>query len=180
MDVKPGDVVLVRTNGIVGAVIRLGAALLDRPNVHNHVAIVHHLDAAGVLWGIEGRPGGVGWVDMAQYLADPYSLSNNGQPKTDDQRSKVAEAAYSMLKVPYDWSAIATDALKALRLDRLWQVKDYGEAVPGQVVCSSLADYIYARVGLASPGLTDGDGVRFTTPADWDAFIDTKAWLKHP
>jgi hypothetical protein len=179
-DVLPGDVVLVRTRGWVGAAIRFGAALLGRPNLHSHVAIMHHVDAAGVPWGIEGRPGGVGWVDMADYLADSHSTSNNGQPKTADQRTKVAEVAYSLLKVPYDWSAIARDVLQALRLDRLWHAKDYGDkSVPGALICSALADYTYAKVGLASPGVTDGDGIRFTTPADWDVFIETKAWLKH-
>lgn len=178
MNVQPGDVVLVRTRGWTGALIRFGAALLGRPNVHNHVAIVHHADDAGVMWGIEGRPGGVGWVDMDVYLNDSWSLANTDQPKTADQRTRVAEAAYSMLKMRYDWTAIASDALKALHLERLWRAKDYNEdTVPGQVVCSSLADYVYAKVGLASPGLTDGDGIRFTTPADWDMFIDTKGWL---
>lgn len=175
--VAPGDVVLVRTKGLVGALIRFGAALLDRPNVHNHVAIVHHRDASGTLWGIEARPGGVGWIDMDGYLGDPYTMSNSEQPKTQAQRDQIISVAESLLQTPYDWTAIATDAMKAIRADRLWKAKSYGEGeVPTQVVCSSLADYVYAKVGLASPGLIDGDAVRFTTPADWDLFIDTKAW----
>lgn len=173
----PGDVVCVRTTGFAGLLIRLGAALLDRPNMRNHVAIVHHRDAAGVLWGVEARPGGVGWVDMDNYLASPFTISNAEQPKTDEQRTAIAQAAESMLQTPYDWTAIAADAMKAIRADRLWQAKSYGEGqVPAQVVCSSLADYLYAKVGLANPGMVDGDAVRFTTPADWDLFIETEAW----
>ena len=69
--------------------------------------------------------------------------------------------------------------MKAIRADRLWKAKGYGaDEVPAQVVCSSLADYVYSKVGLASPDMVDGDGVRFTTPADWDLFIDTEAWLR--
>jgi hypothetical protein len=146
--------------------------------VHNHVALVHHLDAAGTLWGIEARPGGVGWIDMDSYLGDPYTISNAEQPKTQAQRDKIVEVTASLLQTPYDWTAIAADAMKAIRADRLWRAKGYdSNAVPAQVVCSSLADYVYATVGLANPGMVDGDGVRFTTPADWDLFIDTKAWL---
>lgn len=171
-----GDVCVVRTNGFAGALIRLGAALLGRPNMRNHVAIVHHRDAAGTLWGIEARPGGVGWVDMADYLASSWTISNAAQPKTDEQRAAIAKTAEAMLQVPYDWTAIAADAMHAIRADRLWRARGYGLAVPAQVVCSSLADYLYSTNGLASPDLTDGDGVRFTTPADWDLFIETEGW----
>jgi hypothetical protein len=178
-ELLPGDVVLVRTEGLAGLLIRLGASLLDRPNVHNHVAIVHHRDPSGTLWGIEARPGGVGWIDMEGYLGDPYTTSNADQPKTPQQREQIAAVAESLLQTPYDWAAIAVDAMKAIRADRLWKAKSYGDGeVPAQVVCSSLADYVYAKVGLASPGLIDGDAVRFTTPADWDLFIDTKGWLR--
>ena len=177
----PGDVVLVRTNGLAGLLIRFGAALLDRPNVHNHVAIVSHRDEAGTLWGVEARPGGVGWVDMANYVADVYTISNAEQPKTDAQRAAIVQAAESMLQTPYDWTAIAADAMKAIRADRLWKAKNFGaDEVPAQVVCSSLADYVYAKVGLANPGMVDGDAVRFTTPADWDLFIETKGWQSSP
>ena len=114
---------------------------------------------------------------MASYLASSFTISNADQPKTDTQRSAIAKTAEAMLQVPYDWTAIAADAMKAIRVDRLWRAKGYGQSAPAQVVCSSLADYLYASNGLASPDLTDGEGVRFTTPADWDLFIETKAWL---
>ncbi len=175
----PGDVVLVHSGGVVGRLIRLGAALLDKPNIRNHVAIAHHV-TAGVTWGIEGRPGGVGWVDMSAYIASPYSLANTEQPKTDAQRSQVAEIVESLLRVPYDWTAIAADAMRAIHADRLWRPKDFtpGDLAPGHVVCSSLADYAYSKAGLASPCKFDDDGIRLSTPADWDAFIEQEEWLR--
>lgn len=169
-----GDVVLTRSKGWFPFLIRLGAALQDKPNLRNHVVIVHHVDAGGTIWGIEGRPGGVGWVDMKQYAESPYSESNWEQPKTVEQRQAVATTAEALLQRAYDWTAIAADALNALHLT-IWKPSDFGtDQVPGQVVCSALADYVYERVGLANPG-KQGDA-RFTTPADWDDFIVRKGW----
>lgn len=174
MTFQTGDVVLTRSTGLAPWLIRFGAALLDKPNLHNHVVIMHHTDANGTEWGIEGRPGGVGWVDMKQYEASAYTLVNSAQPKTDAQRKAVAETAEALLQRPYDWTAIAADAMQALGL-RIWRPQDFGETqMPGQVVCSSLADYVYERVGLANPGKKTG--TRFTTPADWDEFIETQGW----
>ena len=39
-----------------------------------------------------------------------------------------------------------------------------------------LAHDFEGRFGLAWHW--DGDAIRFTTPADWDLFIDTKGWLR--
>jgi len=64
----PGDLLLTRSKtGVFGRLIRVGAALRDEPNLINHVVIVDHQDRQGTWWGIEGRPGGVGWVDLQRY-----------------------------------------------------------------------------------------------------------------
>lgn len=162
----PGDIVAVRTSGFAGGMIRFGAALLDKPNLDNHIAMLHHY-VGDVPWGIEGRPGGVGWVDMTHYINSPYTISNKNQPKTQAQRDGVCAVIKGMLGTPYDWGAIEQDAARDLRLPELWEEKWDGVA-PGHVVCSSLAVWGYAKEGLAHPGQED---LRHIQPADWTGWI---------
>lgn len=166
-----GDVLCTRTpKGWPARLIRLGAALRDRPNTVNHVIVVHHWDAAGTLWGIEGRPGGVGYVDIAGVVESPWTVSNIDQPKEEHQRGTIALVAESMLGTPYDWTGIALDAMEAIGADHLWREK-WDHTPPAHVVCSSLADWVYEHVGLASPKPD-----RTCTPAHWAHFITTQGW----
>jgi hypothetical protein len=148
--------------------IRLGAALRDEPNLDNHVAVVHHQDAAGIWWVIEGRPGGVGYADARHYLSSRWTNDNIGQPKTDDQRAQIASVALGMLGTPYDWSGIVADAMNAVGVQDKWAEDWNGQGPPAHVVCSSLACWIYQHVGLAYP---TAHQPRLTTPADWDEFV---------
>lgn len=173
-----GDVLAVNTgNAITSELIRLGEAIEGKPNLANHVVIVHHQDAKGTWWGIEGRPGGVGYVDMAKYLSTSlvkYADSNAAEPRTTDQRATIAKAAVGMLGVGYDWvGGIASDALDAFRLrdlagllDHWWGWKDPANPAlrPAHVVCSSLAAWVYRNLGLACPPVTDEE---LCMPADW-------------
>lgn len=185
----PGDVLCTRGTGWESALIRFGAALTGAPNLVNHVAVVSHRDAAGTLWVIEGRPGGVGYADARQYLASPWTLSNQGQPKTDAQRVAVVAVVTGMLGTPYDWSAIIADAMHAAWVDTLWTQDWHGQGPPGHVVCSALAAYAYGSVKLPCPRLTSSTlaaatykqtglpspvGGRFVTPAEWAQFILTR------
>lgn len=169
-----GDVLCVRTPGFAGRMIRLGAALRDLPNLDSHIAIMHHVDAAGVPWVIEGRPGGVGWRDARVYLTDGRLMTNVYQPKTDAQRYAVAVAAESMLGTGYDWVGIAADAAHDLNLPALWRSDPHGDGPPAHVVCSSLAAWLYHHVGLPAPGTREQwDRVQ---PADWSEFILAAPW----
>lgn len=171
--IAPGDVVCVRNpRGFPARMIRLGAALLDKPNGVNHVIVAHHVDAAGVLWGVEGRPGGVGWVDMRHALTAPYTVHNGDQPKTGEQRAAVVKVAAGMLGTPYDWEGIALDAAEAVHVQTLWSSKAWGVSPPAHVVCSSLADWAYNHVGLASPKAN-----RTCSPGDWAKFIVERGWV---
>lgn len=169
---EPGDLLLTRSSGFAGAMIRLGAAFRDRPNLVNHVAIFTHTDAAGVPWCAEGRPGGFGWRDARSYLASRWTVSNPGQAKTVKQRREIVAEARAMLGADYDWGAIARDAAGAFGLDHVWRLK-WGRSgtVPGQVVCSSAAAWLYRKAGLACP-----PGEREVTPGDWLALIVESGW----
>jgi hypothetical protein len=167
--VQPGDVLVTRSPGFGGRMIRFGAGLLGKPNLSNHVAVVHHVDAQGVTWCLEGRPGGVGWRDARDYLRDKNTISNNSQPKTDEQRANVCKTMEMLIATGYDWEAIAADAADDLGFS--WK-PTWNGTVPGHVVCSSSACYAYDKNSLKRPP----GNVRTDQPADWDTFILTQAW----
>lgn len=173
MILATGDILCTRNpNSLAAKLIRFGAALRDEPNTVNHVIIVSHRDA-GTLWGIEGRPGGVGYVDVKHALVSKWTLNNVGQAKTSDQRVQIREAAKGLLGTPYDWEGIAADAMKAIGANTIWASRDFNAAVPAHVVCSSLADWVYDHVGLESPGKKFD---RTVSPADWAELITLKGW----
>lgn len=174
-----GDVICTRNpRGIPAFLIRLGAALLDRPNTVNHVIIVHHYDEAGTLWGIEGRPGGVGYIDVRKALKNPYTISNASQPKTEEQRFIIAKAAEGLIGTPYDWQGIVEAGMKAIRAQILWS-SDWGDekTPPAQVICSSFADWVYDYCEVPSPGKRFDRNV---TPGDWAKFIIERGWKPQP
>jgi hypothetical protein len=164
--IAPGDVLVVRTEGITAGLIRFGAAWRDLPNLENHVAIAHHVNQ-GVWRGIEARPGGVGWVDLEDYLESRYTLTNYRQPKTEGQRSTVCSIMEQMLKTGYDWDAIAQDALYDLHIPDVWAERWHGQT-PDHVVCSSLAAWGYHGAHLAAPATEDMAHIQ---PANWTEFI---------
>jgi hypothetical protein len=185
----PGDILVTRDKPFWARLIRFGAALHDQPDSWNHVVIASHTDAMGVMWGIEGRPGGVGWVDLAPLIANRWTITNMGQPKTGEQRGQVITIAKGLLGTPYDWAGIVKDAMEAMDIGKVWRMRDWGDTPPGHVVCSSLAAWVYNRVGLMRPGglkssargigdpTTDrAHALRTTTPADWAEFIQLHPW----
>lgn len=173
-----GDVLCTRSNGWQGKMIRFGAALLGNPNTVNHVAIFMGPGTDGRPRVIEGRPGGVGWRDARSYLKDNWTQDNREQPKTDEQRAQIRECTLAVLGTPYDWVGIAQNVMEAIRAPDLYRTAawDQGKS-PDHMVCSSMADFIYAQVGLANPRRQVAD--KITTPGDWAKFIATRAW-EHP
>lgn len=176
-EVRPGDILVTREgNKLISGFIRLGAALTGFPAKCNHVIIVHHRDSAGTWWGIEGRPGGVGWRDLTEPIKGALTISNNWQIKTEEQRYLIAASAEELLRVetPYDWAAITEHTRMVLSLwKRAIIAQEWNEKErPAQVVCSSFADWAYEKVGLDNPG---GSKVtRMTTPGQWDKFIQDR------
>lgn len=179
LDLNIGDVLCTRNpTGWMARLIRLGAAFLDRPNISNHVIVVHHKDPKGLWWGLEGKPGGVGYIALTRrVLRAPYVISNTEQPKTEEQRFMIAKAAERLIGTPYDWAGIAIDGLEALGVN-LWDTfGEWGPEPPGHVVCSAFADWCYDVVGLPSPGR---EFDRTVTPGDWAKFIIERNWRGTP
>lgn len=173
---KPGDVLVTRSDGFFPRIIRLGQALVGSPNTVNHAIIAHHYDDAGTFWGIEGRPGGVGWVDLTDRVSSPFTNANVMQAKDAVQRAAIVKLSGALLGTPYDWAAIAADGMRAIRAQRLWKSKDYEDGKPpAHVVCSSYADWVYHELGLPSPSRMSGVS-REVTPGDWETFIVEEGW----
>lgn len=179
--VQPADVVVLRgTTAWTAKLIEVAAVLRGLPPA-SHVAVMHHWDAHGRPWGVEGRPGGVGWVDMTRYLADRRTVTNAAQPKAAVQRKAVTTLLATMLGTPYDWvGGICGDAVRDLDMPKLWGLTDPGTGlIPGAVVCSSLAAYGYDHEGLAAPcrpGEAGAGRWRDVEPADWAQWIDASGW----
>jgi hypothetical protein len=168
---RPGDVLAVRGGGLAAGLIRIGEEMSGKPGLESHVAIMHHWQG-DVPWGLEGKPGGVGWADLRGYAASPYTLNNCAQPgRTDAVRAQLAAEAQRMLGTAYDWEAIADDTLRAFRMDDLFSQTVNG-TVPGHVVCSSFAAFLYKVYGWDHPDVPDRD----CEPADWTAFSVTHGY----
>jgi hypothetical protein len=168
---KPGDVLAVRTAGWEAELIRVGEELTGKPGLDNHVAVMHHWQG-DIPWGLEGKPGGVGWADLRAYAASPWTVNNCGQPgRTDAVRAQLAAEAQHMLGTAYDWAAITDDTLRAFRMDDLFSSTVNG-TVPGHVVCSSFAAWLYQLYGWPCPVVPDRD----CEPADWTAFDLAHGW----
>lgn len=173
-DVRPGDLLLTRSSKGEGAkAIRIGEAILDDPNTVNHVIIVQKRDNAGRLWGIEGRPGGVGWVDLHNHLDSPWTINNVGQQKNNEQRKRITQLAKTLLGEPYDWVGIGLDVMRAIHADSLWASDQWGPEAPAHVVCSSFADYVYEKIGLETPKAD-----RLCMPSDWARLIIENGWSR--
>ena len=172
----PGDVLVCDGTAGLSKVIEVGAVLVGEPAA-SHVAIYHHSDANGTPWAIEGRPGGVGWRDATDYARDPRTITNADEPKTQAQRETISVYAEKMLGTSYDWvHGIAEDALLALDLPALWKPEKDTGVVPCQVVCSSLAAWVYDRADLDAPHPEDW---RHVTPGAWALFIAQQGWRPH-
>lgn len=174
MLVLPGIVLVTRGGGRASFMIRLGAAFRDKPNLGNHVAVAHHTDKDGTPWGLEGRPGGVGWVDLRKYIDSPWTVTNAEQPIDPRVRSTIAKKMEAMIGTEYDWNAIAADAFESLHIRALFKQNWKGQGAPGHVVCSSFAAYLYHAADLPAPL---GDA-RYVTPGDWGQFIVVRGWGK--
>jgi hypothetical protein len=169
-EIRPGLVLAVATSGTFGDLIRLGSEILDEPAAQSHIAVVDHKDGStGRWWGIEGRPGGVGWRDLSDYLRARETIANIRQPLDTGQQALICSAMRQTLGTKYDWDAIMQDAARDLHLEELWADTDQWDSnVPAHVVCSSVAAWAYARAVAAYPRQADE---RHIEPTDWVQFI---------
>ena len=174
-----GDIIVIQGTSLTSKLIEAGEVIAGLPP-YSHVAGFDHFDSNGTPWGLEGKPGGVGWADLTRYLADPRTLTNFAQPKTPEQRAHLCDLNKSMIGTEYAWvTGILADTYRDLGGPDLWKPDPATGVVPCHVVCSSYYAYTYARIGLASPRPQDW---ATTEPGDWAKFIEDNqaAWQEHP
>lgn len=172
---KPGDVIVTEMGvWIIRILIWIQAILTGKSKYRQsgHIIVFTHVDTEGRYWGIEGRPGGVGWAQLDK-RSGKWALTNVDQPKDAAQRSKIVETMKELIGTKYDYSAYVAIALQTVGITTEWT--DFkGNQVPTHVICSAVADYVYEDVGLDNPG---GYRItRFTTPAEWAEFVDKREW----
>lgn len=173
---KPGDVVIVEMGiWIVRVMIWIQAFFTGRARYSKagHIIVVSHTDNEGRVWGLEGRPGGIGWTNLDKRHGK-WAVTNVDQPKTAEVRAKLVESMEALLGAKYDYPAYLKLALDMVGITTRWTVEYTEDELPVSYICSAVADHIYEVNGLPNPG---GNQVtRFTTPAEWAYFIATKGW----
>ena len=174
-ELAPGDLLICDGTADTSKLIEVGAILVGDPAA-SHVCGYHHTDANGIPWGIEGRPGGVGWRDIRDYDRDPRTVTNAAQPKTGTQRQIITEWGVKLLHTAYDWKGgIAQDADAALGLPPLPWHEDATGKVPGHAVCSSLWAWIYSWRAMI-PAPKPPAQWETTTPGMWSEFVAERGW----
>lgn len=175
INLRAGDVCAVRgPQKWYSLLIRLGAWLRGQPSTVSHVVVITAartlIDGTLVVTGMEARPSKVGPVDMRMY-DNQWLLHNASQPKTDQQRIAIVNAAHAAAGTRYDWWAIGADALACLGVDQP-SIRNWGQKPPSRLVCSAFASWCYAVAGVAEPSGED----RWCTPGDWAAWCQGKQW----
>jgi hypothetical protein len=164
-EMQPGDVIVVHATSLVMRLMSWWPWYLSK---WNHIAVYHHVDDAGTQWAIEATPGGVAWRKVADL---GRVITNADQPKTDQQRAVVVAGIYSMLKMPYDWTAIEREAFRAVaEAGASWDGEWDGVRPPTHVICSSMASYWYWQAKLPGPHSW------LSTPKEWAVFVDSRVW----
>lgn len=181
---RPGDVIVTRSPGWMGRMIRIGAAMLDVPSTHNHVILAHHIDDLGHWQGIEARGDGIGWRDLDRLMDNQWAISTANMPRDDSTLPLLLTLAEDMVgKVAYDYRGIAWDALTAVGINRQWQWVEFPETdyskdgrLPAYTVCSAAWDWGYEQAHWPNPG--GALQTRRTTPGNWSQFALTEAWRR--
>jgi hypothetical protein len=182
-DLKPGDLLLTHSEGWGSWLIRLQAAILRKPSLHNHVIMFSHVDSAGVPRGLEARSGGFGWKDLRGALDAPGTISNAWQPgRTATDRDILVGKMRDMLGTPYDFRAYALfgaevfDRRAAQLIEQRFEWPE--DRPPTVVVCSSVYDWGYEDRNWDNPGGLER--TRWTTPADWTQLVVSNRWHLPP
>ena len=133
---RPGDFGVVKTNGIIGRLIRIGTV-----SRWNH-AFIYIGD--GVI--VEANPTGVALSPAKKY---PQIAWNHHDSIPDSKREKIVDLALSEVGKPYAFIDIAILLLRILGLRFIRPNKFWKKlSVQNGWFCSELVSYCYRSVGL--------------------------------
>lgn len=172
----PGDVLAVADKpwwDPFPMAIRIASLLAHQPTWIDHIAVFHNWDA-GIPWGIEGRPSGVGWKDLREY-DNRWLRTNRQELKTSQQRDVICSRMEKLLGVGYDWLAIFADGLIDVSGGRATvELPDSPGELTQPVVCSSAAADAYKGLDLLYPSFVGG--YRLVQPFHWWGLFKENGW----
>ncbi|WP_354641346.1 hypothetical protein [Kitasatospora camelliae] len=155
----PGDFAVVRMDGHVGRLIRIGQWLNGDGFADYEHAYLHVGD--GLL--VEAQPGGAELRPLSTY-ADHRPLWSTGRfDLTDRQRSDIVAAARGHLGTPYSYLDYLALAVHRFHLPFSPLLKSY-VADSRHMICSQLVDQCYLDAGVHL--FRDGRWPGYVTPAD--------------
>lgn len=143
-----GDYGVVKTNGWMGWLIRVGTA-----SRWNHAFIYIGLGQI-----VEANPKGVAISDVSKYKNIAW---NKHEELTIAQRKRIVSKAKSFVGQPYGFGAILVIALKILGLKIVPTLRKIAEN-ENSVICSQLVAWSYSVAGVK---VSDKPHA-FTTPGD--------------
>lgn len=154
---EPGDIAVVRMDGRVGRLVRIGQWL----NGDGFADYEHAFIYVGDGQIIEAEPGGARVASVSEYDGRPVVY---GSPDglTGEQRQAICDEARRMVGTPYsglDYLALALHHFRVPAPGLRRYIAD-----TGHLICSALCDEAYRRAGVHL--FTDQRWSGFVTPAD--------------
>lgn len=161
MSPRPGDFGLVRINGAVGLLIRIGQWLNGSGyRNYEHAFVVMPNNTL-----VEAEPGGARMAGDDEYAGSNVVYSS--WPLTDEQRAKIVWTAHELLTTPYSALDYVALALHRLHIPAPW-LRRYIESSK-HLICSQLVDACYQAAGLQM--FTDGRWSGYITPGDLEEVL---------
>ena len=155
----PGDFAVVRMDGGVGRLIRIGQWLNGDGFADYEHAFVYL--GGGQL--VEAQPGGAELRPLSVYDGRPALWSTGRYALTDTQRAAIVAAARGYIGVPYSAADYVALAAHRFHLPVGPLIKGY-VASSRHMICSQLVDQCYLDAGVHL--FSDGRWPGYVTPAD--------------
>lgn len=156
---QPGDFAVVRVNGDVGRLIRVGQWLNGDGFADYEHAFV--LVEDGQI--IEAEPGGARRAALSEYEGRPTMWSTGRIALTGEQRARIVAAAEGYIGTPYSAADYFALAAHHLHLPGGPLLRHY-VADSRHMICSQLVDQCYQDAGVQL--FKDGRWPGWVTPAD--------------
>lgn len=174
LDLKPGDILLLQIGGWVGKAVWCMQAINRDTSRWTHVAVVLNTDGHGLVF--EAQPGGARLTPLSKYAKRPgavvrhyqrvtpggWLLSPLDPELTSDVRLEIAQTAYGMNHVGYNWGTYEYLAAYRMHIRPGWLKRRV--QLDKRVICSQAADLIYSKCGVHL--FADGRMPYDVTPGD--------------
>jgi cell wall-associated NlpC family hydrolase len=155
---KPGDFAVVRMDGRVGRLIRIGQWL----NGDGFADFEHAFIYVGDGRIVEAEPGGAREANLSEYDGWPMVWSTGRIALTEAQRAAIAAAALGYVGVRYSAADYFAIAAHRFRLPLPWLRRFVASSK--HMICSQLVDQCFQDAGVQL--FNDSRWPGYVTPAD--------------